>query len=85
MSRIVASVFFTFGIIYGPLPADAATCESLRALKLTNAVIVLAEAVAAGKFLTPDVKPNDSVAQVYRDLPAFCRVSSVRVQNQNDA
>ena len=77
MSRILASVVFGFGIAYGPLPADAATCESLRALKLTNAVIASAESVDGGKFLAPDVKPGDSAAFLYLDLPAFCRVTGL--------
>ena len=75
MSRILASVFFAFGIAYGAEPADAVTCESLRALKLTNTIITMAEAVGAGKFVPPDVKQGDSGALVYRDLPAFCRVT----------
>ncbi|MDX2034193.1 MAG: tannase/feruloyl esterase family alpha/beta hydrolase [Blastocatellia bacterium] len=52
-------------------PAKAASCESLRELKLPDTTITLAEALAAGGF----TKPPGGAA--FAKLPAFCRVTGV--------
>jgi TonB family protein len=56
------------------LPAMAATCESLAALKLPDTTITSAHAVAAGAFVPPPAlgMPVPAV----KDLPAFCRVTA---------
>ena len=53
----------------------APSCESLSALKLSNATITLAQPVAAGGFTRPATGP-DSAAQAVGNLPAFCRVTA---------
>src|SRR4029453_16073152 len=59
------------------VPAGAATCPSLTALKLPHTVITAAQEVAAGKFLPPEEKPSDQQLAAYRALPAFCRVHGI--------
>jgi len=57
-----------------PSLAEAATCDSLAAsLKLTNARVTAAHAVAAGHFMPP-VEPGAAAPKAITDLPAFCRV-----------
>ena len=48
----------------------AASCESLKDLKLPDTAIALAETVAAGAFTAPK-----GVAGNFKSLPAFCRVA----------
>ncbi len=55
--------------------ADAATCESLSSLKLTDATITLAQPVAAGAF-SPPAGGRGGNAQAFSSLPAFCRVAA---------
>ena len=54
-------------IVLASLPAAAASCESLAALKLPRTVIQKVEPVAAGSFNPPAGRPMQNV-------PAFCRV-----------
>jgi feruloyl esterase len=57
-----------------PALADAATCDSLAAsMKLTNAKVTAAHAVAAGQF-TPPAAPGADAPKAITGLPAFCRV-----------
>jgi feruloyl esterase len=59
----------------GGTPADAATCEGLRALSLPDTAITLAEIVPSGTFTQPGstgAQQNPSLA----NLPAFCRVAA---------
>jgi hypothetical protein len=65
-------------------PVAAATCESLASLKLANASITGAQAVAAGAFTPPDAPPNGPGLATYRALPAFCRVQGV-IQPSSDS
>ena len=69
-SRTVAFTVLLFAVALAG-PAKAASCESLRELKLPNTTITLAEAVAAGGF----TKPPGGAA--FAKLPAFCRVAGV--------
>ena len=56
--------------------SSAPTCASLRKLALPNVTINVAERVAAGAFVPPDLKPDEKVPPLYRKTPAFCRVSA---------
>jgi hypothetical protein len=58
-----------------PGPAEAATCESLSTLKLPGTTITLAESVAAGAFIPPGAT-NAGGGAIYKNLPAFCRVTA---------
>src|SRR5579862_1343664 len=49
---------------------DAAACGRLTSLKLSDATIISAEVVTAGKF-----EPPTGAKEGFGDLPAFCRVS----------
>src|SRR5579859_959808 len=58
-------------------PALAASCESLKSLKLAGATITMAETVAAGKFvLPPGGAPQRGPAPNFDRVPAFCRVAA---------
>jgi Tannase and feruloyl esterase len=59
-------------IILNAAPVFAAPCESLSALKLPDTTITSAESVAAGAFALPSGPPSP----VFKDLPAFCRVTA---------
>ena len=56
---------------------NSPSCESLTTLSLPHARIVAAEAVPAGAFKSPVEAPPwmQNVAQLYKSLPAFCRVA----------
>jgi len=54
------------------VPAMAATCESLAAIKLPDTTITLAQPVEAGAFVPPPGVPAAAV----KGLPAFCRVAA---------
>jgi feruloyl esterase len=54
----------------------ASTCENLKALKLKNTTITLAEAVAAGAFTSPLPAPKGKQPPSFRNVPAFCRVAA---------
>jgi tannase/feruloyl esterase len=66
--------------------ANAATCESLAALKLPNTTITSAQTVAAGAFTLPagsqPQRPNPFNA--FNMLPVFCRVQAV-IQPSSDS
>ncbi len=53
-------------------PAWAATCESLRNLKLQDTTITSAQLVAAGAFALPGPMRNPAA---FKQAPAFCRVT----------
>src|SRR6185295_18569278 len=57
------------------LPAAAAPCEGLSALKLPNTTITSAQAVEAGKF-APAGGGGRGGGNAFADLPAFCRVAA---------
>jgi feruloyl esterase len=70
----------SFGVIAGLLStpdAQAATCESLLALRASNTTMTLAQPVSAGAF-TPPATGAQAPAQpaAFRQLPAFCRVAA---------
>ena len=77
MKKVFVSVLLSIVVAH---PAGAATCDTLRALKLANVVIRAAEIVGAGEFVVPDAsqylppgvtRPPTATS---RTLPAFCRV-----------
>src|SRR5437870_8588057 len=57
------------------IPAAAAPCESLSSLKLPDATITMAQAVAAGAF-APAGGGGRGGGNAFADLPAFCRVAA---------
>src|SRR5205823_13619343 len=61
-------------LLAASLPAMAATCESLAALKLPDTTITLAQPVEAGAFVPPS--GSGVPAASAKDLPAFCRVTA---------
>jgi feruloyl esterase len=54
--------------------AAPVACQSLGQVPLTNGALLAAESVPAGGF-TPPGSANASANTVYKNLPAFCRVS----------
>ena len=65
---------------------QAATCESLQALSLPNTTITLAQSVDAGSFSSPPAgRGGLPAADVFKQLPAFCRVAAtLRPSNDSD-
>jgi feruloyl esterase len=60
-------------------PPDTASCERLAALALADAVVTMAQPVAAGAFTPPAgwrVPAGVAVARAFAALPAFCRVAA---------
>ena len=69
--RILAIVSCVLAV---PGVAGAATCDTLAAsLKLTNAKVIAATAVAGGQFTPPAAAGTDAPKPI-SGLPAFCRV-----------
>lgn len=64
---------FTIGAL-SCTSARADTCENLKALKLPDATITLAEPVAAGAFTYP--VPERPGSPGFKNVPAFCRVTA---------
>jgi hypothetical protein len=66
ISRLLSSCSYTVSalLVLAALPAFAADCESLSALKLPDTSIVSAKTVAQGAAEIPG----------FKDVPAFCRV-----------
>ncbi len=64
----------------------AAGCESLAKLSLPQAKVLATETVPAGTFKSPVEAPPwmKNVVQLYKSLPAFCRVA-VRVKPSSDS
>jgi len=73
------------------VPADAASCESLAALKLPETTISGAEVVASGAFVPP-ANPQAAAGRgggrggnAFATLPSFCRViASVKPTSDSD-
>ena len=57
--------------------ASAATCESLASLKSPQTTITAATTVAPGTFVPPTGTANGPGSEVFKTLPAFCRVQGV--------
>ncbi len=78
-------------LVLASVPVMAATsCESLASLSLPDATITGAQNVAAGAFTLPG-NPNGrggrgaGANDIYKDLPAFCRVSAtLKPSNDSD-
>src|SRR3989442_15078352 len=59
--------------------AGAASCDSLASLSLPDTTITLAQSVGAGEFPAPDPPargPAGPPPNLFKDLPAFCRVAA---------
>ena len=87
ITREIRSLSFSVLVILLASPhLQAATCESLQTLSLPNTTITQAQSVAAGSFSAPStgrgVLPP---ADVFKQLPAFCRVAAtLRPSNDSD-
>jgi len=66
-------LIFLLTLCFG-VPAMAATCESLAALKLPDTTITSAQPVAAGAFVPPSGFGVPAASA--KNLPAFCRVTA---------
>ena len=73
--RAMRTIILAVILLFAAYPATAATpCEQLAMLALPNAKIDSATMVAAGTFTPPAATAN--TANVYGNLPAFCRVTA---------
>ncbi len=72
-SRLVARCSLVAIALAAGSHASAATCDSLKTLRLNSAAIDSVEVVAAGSFTQPAARGGRGNAM--SDLPAFCRVS----------
>src|SRR4026208_923272 len=68
---------FLFVLTYAIVsPVFAASCESLASLALRDTTITSTQVVPPGQF-TPTGEPRQrKAANVYKDLPEFCRVAA---------
>ncbi len=57
-------------------PVFAASCDSLASLALPDTTITSAQVVAAGQFTPPGANGKGKGANVYKELPEFCRVAA---------
>ncbi len=58
-------------------PAPSTKCADLAKLSLPNTRNLKAEMVEAGKFPAPESwRPSAQDAEVYKRMPAFCRVTA---------
>ena len=62
--------------LYPAAPADAASCDAIASLALTNAKVTTAVEVAAGAFTPPGAQAGGGPARAFTTLPAFCRVAA---------
>jgi len=68
-------MFFAF-VAAAARPADAATCDSLRATTFKDGLVTSARVVAAGEFAPPEgARRGGGAANPYKDLVEFCRVT----------
>ena len=65
----------TFLFLLATLPAAAAPCDSLQALKLPDTTISLVQEVAEGAFTTPAAAGKQGNNDAFKGLPAFCRIA----------
>jgi hypothetical protein len=63
---------------------SAATCEDLARLSPAHTVVTSAQTVAPGAFTAPGARGDDPALQMYRKLPAFCRVQGI-IQPSTDS
>lgn len=72
--RAAAIILFAI-ILSGMASAFDRSCEGLSTLKLPDTTITSAQSVAAGGF-TPPNPGNQPVPPIFKNLPAFCRVTA---------
>jgi len=75
MSKVLLSSAVLFILVFNAAPLWAASCDSLKDLKLADTTITAAESVAAGAF-TAAGRGGRGGANPFADLPAFCRVAA---------
>ncbi len=75
MTKLILSSAVSLILLLITLPAAAAPCESLAALKLPDTTVTLAQTVAAGGFAPAGGGGRGGGAQ-FSDLPAFCRIAA---------
>jgi len=73
--RHTLSVVLFVALVVAALPAAAAPCETLSAMKLPDTTITTAQAVPAGGFQAGGAGGRGGGNQ-YASLPAFCRVAA---------
>jgi hypothetical protein len=66
---------------FASMPVKAAVCEHLAQIALKDTTITLAEEVKAGAFALPQVESE--AVQLFKALPAFCRVAGVIKPSQD--
>ena len=77
MTKVILSCVVLLSLVCLAIPASAASCESLSSLKLPNATITTAEAVAAGAFKPAGGgRAGRGGENPFGDLPAFCRIAA---------
>jgi Tannase and feruloyl esterase len=69
--RVAFAGIVLVSIMLWALPASAASCGSLSALRLPHTTIVAAQPVSAGAF-----PPRGRRVEIFKHLPAFCRVQA---------
>lgn len=58
------------------VPSFAASCESLASLALPDTTINSTQVVPAGQFTPPGAAAKGKGANIYKELPEFCRVAA---------
>ena len=79
MKRIAAVAVLAVGwVAVSARPAAGQDCETLAKLALPGAKITLAENVAAGAFMLPNLQGPEAAqaAAFFKKLPAFCRITA---------
>src|SRR5690349_7909419 len=77
MKVLIATIFFlSLASTNSAQSTSPSGCESLTGLSLSQAKVVAAETVPAGAFKSPVEAPPwmQNVVQLYKSLPAFCRI-----------
>lgn len=71
---VAVFAFGGFKIVPRVAASGPIACESLVQAPLPGGKVLSAETVAAGSF-TPPASPNAAAAELFKSLPAFCRVT----------
>jgi hypothetical protein len=77
LGRFMIRGLLAFAILFGILSTvfgAPLNCERLAELNLSHTSITLAQKVAEGAFVSPGEKPSARNAELFKKLPAFCRV-----------
>ena len=74
MNRLAGLALTALLLISAARADKVASCTSVAKLALTDARVVRAVEVEAGRFTPPGDPPSPADAKVYQKMPAFCRV-----------